>query len=318
MPLVIAITLAVAASVLFAFGTSIQHATVGRQIASDPLGFRDGGSADTGSRNIGVRRLLALLRTPRWLGGLGLILAGAAMHIFALTLAPVTVVQPVGILAVVWSVLLAARRHGYRTTKIVWFSVGLTVAGIVAFTVLASLHSSNDTRIDPPRILLACLVIYVIAGVVALVVKLGPAWLHCMGWAGAGAILYGLSSGQLKTLTELITQDGFLSSGLFWGCLATLIPAYVFGGWLIQQAFASGPAEVVVGAMTTIDPLIAVLFGVVVLGEGAGISWPVAAAMVTAGAIATGGVALLSRHHPDPLNQSMVADQARGAVRVRP
>ncbi len=307
MPIVTAIALAVAASVLFALGTTIQHGSVGRHMAID-------GSA---SRAIGVRRLLALVRNRRWLGGLGLILTGAAMHITALTLAPVTVVQPVGILAVVWSVLLAAKLHGYRTTRIIWFSVGLTVAGIVAFTVLASLHASNDTRIDTGRIFLACAVVYGITGAVALVVKLGPGWLHCMGWAGAGAILYGLSTGQLKTLTELILQPGFWRTGLFWGCLATLVPAYAFGGWLIQQAFAAGPAEIVVGSMTTIDPLVAVLFGVIVLGEGAGVSWPVGLAMITAGAVSTGGVVLLSRHHPDADNAAMMARHTRVAAEVQ-
>ena len=296
MNIVTAITLAVAASVLFAFGTSIQHSSVGRRITDD----------DPSSRAIGPRRLWALLRERRWLGGLGLILIGAAMHITALTLAPVTVVQPVGILAVVWSVLLAAKLHGYRTTKMIWFSVALTVAGIVAFTALASLHASNDTRVEPESILLACLAVYGTAGALALIVKLGPDWLYCMGWASAGAILYGLSSGQLKTLTELITRIGFLHDSLFWIGLASLIPAYAFGGWLIQQAFAAGPAEVVVGSMTTIDPFVAVLFGILVLGEGNGISWPIGLAMIIAGATSIGGVVLLSRHHPDSGNASML------------
>lgn len=297
MPIVTAIALAVAASVLFAFGTSLQHGSVGRYIVAD----------NPGSRAIGLRRLSALLRNRRWLSGLGLILAGAAMHITALTLAPVAVVQPVGILAVVWSVLLAARLHGYRVTTMIWFSVGLTVAGIVAFTCLASLHTSNDTRIEPERIFITCAVVYGVAAVAALIVKLGPSWLHCMGWAGSGAILYGLSSGQLKTLTELITRPGFWHTGLFWGCLATLIPAYAVGGWLVQQAFATGPAEIVVGSLSTIDPLVAVLFGILVLGEGASVSWPVGIAMIAAGAVSTGGVALLSRHHPDADNATMLA-----------
>lgn len=301
MPIVTAIALAVAASILFALGTSIQHGSVAHHIAAD----------DPASRAIGLRRLLALLRNRRWLGGLGLILAGAVMHITALTLAPVTVVQPVGILAVVWSVLLAAKLHGYRTSKMMWFSVGLTVAGLVGFTALASLHASNDTRVEPGSIFGACALVYGIAAAAALIVKVGPSWLQCMGWAGAGAILYGLSSGQLKTLTELITRPGFWHAGLFWGCLVTLIPAYVFGGWLTQQAFAAGPAEVVVGSLSTIDPLVAVLFGILVLGEGAGISWAVGAAMFAAGVVATGGVVLLSRHHPDADNATMLAAHAR-------
>lgn len=300
----LAIALAVAASVLFACGTTLQHSTVGRTIAAN----------NPESRAIGPRRLLALLRNPRWLAGLALICSGAAMHIYGLTLAPVTIVQPVGILAVPWSVLLAAKLHGYKPTAVIWGAVAMTVLGIVGFTIVASMNAAEQTVIHPIRIFVACGLVYLAAAVVAFSAKLGPGWLRCMGWASGGAILYGLSSGQLKTLTELIKHPHFWQSTLFWGCVATLVPAYLFGGWLIQQAFASGPAEIVVGSMTTIDPLVAVLFGIVVLGEGANTGLGAAVLMVLTGAIATGGVVVLSRHHPDAENRNLAGHAEMAGV----
>jgi len=66
----------------------------------------------------------------------------------------------------------------------------------------------------------------------------------------------------------------------------------------------------VVGSMTTIDPLAAVLVGLVVLGEGARITPAVGIGMALAGALAAGGVAVLSRFHPD--TQRHHAAQAAG------
>jgi hypothetical protein len=70
---------------------------------------------------------------------------------------------------------------------------------------------------------------------------------------------------------------------------------------MIQQAYANGPAEIVVGSMTTTDPIVAVTFGLVVLGEGALVTWPDAVGMLIAGAIAIAGVVVLSRHHPESM-----------------
>ena len=36
---------------------------------------------------------------------------------------------------------------------------------------------------------------------------------------------------------------------------------------MIQQAYATGPAEIVVASMTTTDPVVGVSFGLILLGE---------------------------------------------------
>jgi hypothetical protein len=84
------------------------------------------------------------------------------------------------------------------------------------------------------------------------------------------------------------------------------------GGWLVQQAFTSGPPEVVVACLTVVDPIVAVLFGVVLLGEGNATSaghWAVLGAAALAASV---GVAVLARHHPDATTRA--AERARSRV----
>lgn len=105
----LAILIVVFASFLFAGGSTIQHLAVSRTV-----------DKESENRSMGLRQVLALLTNRRWLLGLLTVGLGASLHIVGLMLAPVTVVQPVGILAVPWAVLLAAKIHHFRPTKVIW------------------------------------------------------------------------------------------------------------------------------------------------------------------------------------------------------
>ncbi|MEA5054119.1 MAG: hypothetical protein VB093_11840, partial [Propionicimonas sp.] len=91
---------------------------------------------------------------------------------------------------------------------------------------------------------------------------------------------------------------GVFGRPLIWGVLAGMLACYAFGGWMIQQSYANGPAEIVVGSMTTTDPIVAVAFGIVVLGEGALIGALDGLGMALSGAVAVTGVVILSKLHP--------------------
>jgi drug/metabolite transporter (DMT)-like permease len=240
-----------------------------------------------------------MVRTPVWLLGLGLIALGAALHLVALAMAPITVIQPLGILAVGWSVLIAARLKGKPPERKIWFAVGVSVVGIVGFTILSTRYTTEATDISLASMLWTTAAIWGLAIVLGGFGIFGPRSIRSLCWAWAGAALYGLGSGYMKIMAEIITHGAELTGAEFITALVGLILAYGVGGWMIQTAYATGPAEVVVGSMTTVDPLAAVLVGLVVLGEGALLTPLIAMGMVLAGLVAAGGVAVLSRFHPD-------------------
>jgi hypothetical protein len=75
--------------------------------------------------------------------------------------------------------------------------------------------------------------------------------------------------------------------------------AIVVGGWLVQQAFASGPPEVVIACLTVVDPIVAVILGAVLLGEGAATPPATWVLLIAAASAAAVGVVGLAKHHPD-------------------
>ena len=95
-----------------------------------------------------------------------------------------------------------------------------------------------------------------------------------------------------------------------------MLACYGLGVWMIQQGYASGPAEITVGTMTTVDPFVAVLFGLFVLGEGSGMGIGPSVGMIISGAVAVYGVVMLSKDHPDAVaEREKAAKEAEAAAR---
>jgi hypothetical protein len=72
----------------------------------------------------------------------------------------------------------------------------------------------------------------------------------------------------------------------------------VLAGIWIQQGYASGAAEIVVGTLNAAGPVAGVAYGIAVLGEGMNLTGGSALLMLLFAAVAISGVVLLSRIHP--------------------
>jgi len=277
------------ASLLFATGATIQHLAVGGTV-----------DAEAENKSMNLRQLVRLITNPRWLFGLTLIAIGALSHIYALMIAPVTVVQPVGILAVPWSVLMAARIHRHRVTRPMWTAVAMTIVGISGFTFFSATTAAPESQVEPVQVVLGSIVVYAIGfGFAALGLKGRNGQFRSLMWASGGSFLYGLSSALIKSVTVMLAEPDVLTEPMFWVIVPFLLGSYVFGGIMIQQAYATGPAEIVVASMTTTDPVVGVSFGLILLGEGVLITGLDALGMVVGAFVAVWGVVVLSKHHPD-------------------
>ena len=113
---------------------------------------------------------------------------------------------------------------------------------------------------------------------------------------GAG-VLYGFVATLAKVVIVRIYALQFDWLGI--GCLIALIAAVVLGGWFVQNAYASGPPDLVIAGLTVIDPLVAVGIAVAVLGEARDASIATILAFAISAAMAIAGVVTLSRVHPE-------------------
>lgn len=278
----LAVALAALGAVCFACAATLQHRAVD-DITTGP------GATMT------LRRLRALVSRPGWLAGLGLSVAGGGLHLAALTGAPLSVVQPVGVLAVPIAVLLGARLTRRRPRPGVLAGLLLTVVGVVVFVALAVGSAVPGPVPAGPLLGVGAGA----AGLVAALVTLAwarPGWVRNVACATAAAVAFGFESVLLRAGARLLAGTG---SGAVLPVLVGVVVALLVGGWLVQQAFASGPPEPVVACLTVVDPIVAVGLAFALLGEGARTPIDTAAALLGCAAAATAGVLILARHHPD-------------------
>lgn len=287
----------VMASLFFATGATLQHTVIGTMV--DPR---------VANKTMGPRQLVRMVTNPRWLGALAVVVCGFLLHVTAITMAPVTVIQPLGILAVPWSILMASRIQGHRVTKQMWLAVGITLAGIVAFSSLAAGNAAPDHNTHPDAVLRGSLVVYALSLIfIFMAVRGGSALWRSLWWATGGAFLFGLSSALIKALSVMLRGPGFIFSTWFWVLGIMFLVTLAAGGLLIQQGYACGPTEVVVGSMDTTDPIVGVSFGLILLGEGARIGPLTGTLMAIAALVAVSGVVVLLRVHPNATNAYQAA-----------
>lgn len=283
----LAIVLQAIGSFCFASSAYLQHYALGQ----DSDGNR-------GKSRLGFGQLWESIKRPRWLLGLLAMGLSLGLQVLALRLAPVSVVQPVGLLAFPWSIVIQAWAAKKRPQKNVIRAVGVTVGATLAFTIITAVSTSPETHLDQNRVFLGALVIYLCAMSLGWLGSKGPRQWRSLFWASGGALFYGLEAALVRSLMEFANRYDWLHSPSFWSILIALLIGSAAAGWMVQQGYATGPAEIVVAAMTITSPVVAVVFGMAVLGETGRLTGVGAFFMLLLGLIAIGGVIWLTLLHP--------------------
>ncbi len=234
------------------------------------------------------------VRSRRWLGGTVLALIGSGLHLVALSLAPLAIVQPIGVLSLV---LTVRRNAAVLRVRLAVVAVCAGVGGFVVLSAMAgwSVPDATAATVQPG----------VIAG--AVVALAGLLSRRCLPLSMSAAVLFGLGSAVLRAafleLSPLIAAEG----------LALL----AVGGWLMHRAYAAGPAAVVVGATTVLDPLTAVVAGLALYGETPHLVPALVAAQAGLALLAVGGVLVLARSVPDrPDDHTKPREPAMSGLRI--
>ncbi|GAB2553827.1 DMT family transporter [Leucobacter ruminantium] len=280
------IPLALIGAALLAFGAQYQSRGLNK------VERLMGESAGSG---LSLRHVIGLLRRPSWVSGTLLLGLAVVFQIGSLALSPIIIVQPIGVVGLVITSVLNSRVSGVRLGKRVKGSIALAVLGIVVFVSVAAFTAADQPVTDAKLI-----VILVTFGVVLLTALLlfiafrhrGVAIIYIVG----AGVLYGFVATFAKAVIGRLQQGEF--EWLTWACVAALAAGALLGMVFVQNAYSSGPPDLVVAGLTVIDPIVAVLIGIVVLHEAAGAPIWAALVFVVSGALAVTGVLGLAKFHP--------------------
>lgn len=293
------IPVALVGSVFLAIGAELQQHGV-TKAGDAAVGPRHPGPRSSG---LGWKQLTALARRPSWLIGTLLLGLSIVFQLVSLYLAPLTVVQPLGAIALVITALITARLTRVRLKPAAIRAILYCVGGVGLFVTVAALTTTTipitDTQLLIVAIILAVVLLLFGAGFVLFRAR----FTRLFYIAGAG-VLFGFVATLAKVLitrVQTIIHNGFRLSPADWltvVCLAGFIAAAILGSYFVQTAYASGSPELVVAGLTVIDPLVGVSIGIIVLGEAAGAPVWADVVFLAAGALAVYGVIQLSRNQP--------------------
>ena len=280
------IPLALVGAALLAFGA--QYQSRGLNKVERIVGV----SASSG---LSFGHVKSLLRRPSWLVGTLLLGLAVVFQVASLSLSPLIIVQPIGVVGLVITSVLNSRVSGVRLGKRVRASISLAVLGIVAFVTIAAFTAVDRPVTDQKliEILVAFAVVFVLACVLFLVFRHRSVALVYI--VGAG-VLYGFVATFAKAVISRFMQGEF--EWLTWICVFALALGALVGMVFVQNAYSSGPPDLVVAGLTVIDPIVAVLIGIVVLDEAAHAPLWATFVFIVSGAVAIAGVIGLARFHP--------------------
>lgn len=285
------IPIALVGSVFLAIGAQLQHRGVVKVEASGPNGATSA---------LSLSQLLRLLGRPSWV--LGTILLGLAV-VFQLTslfLAPITVVQPLGALALVITAIVNSRVSRVKLTRQTIRSILFCIVGVAIFVTIATLTTTSP-RITQGQLITVLLLLLAITIVFSLAFGFLRSKFKAIIYVVGAGVLYGFVATLAKVVIEriqIIIANG--PSGFEWLtilCVIALLAATALGGYFVQTAYSSGPPDLVIAGLTVIDPIVAVTIGILVLHEATGAPWIAYIAFIVAAGLAIYGVFQLSKYH---------------------
>jgi len=250
----------------------------------------------------GGSKAVRLLRNRSWL--LGAVLLGVAIlfQLGSLAFAPLMVVQPIGVTALVFTVAFTSIAAHTRPSRAMVVAIAICVLGIALFVGVAARvtvqHAIGTTQLVALLVTLAAVLVVVL--VLWSTARVRP--MPSIAWV----LLGGICSAFVATLgkTVILRVQALLHSHevvfdlttlLTLGCLVGVALAGGMSVYLVQRAHAVNRPEVVVAGLTVVDPAVAVVLAILILGEASSAPGWAFVAFLVAGGAAVAGVFMLSR-----------------------
>ena len=243
-----------------------------------------------------------LIRRKVWLAGIGLVMVAAVCQAIALATGPVALVQPIFIIELPFTLLVASRVMRYRLPRRSWWAVGLVTVSLGAG--LAAAAPSGGSSHASAKVWATTLI--VTAGFEAVVIAVG---VRARGNARGAALGLAAACGYALTATLMKSAVAVLPQGpaaffSTWQLYATAA-AGVGALFLLQNGLQAGMLVAVQPPLTLGDALISVAYGVTVYGEEVRTGGWLAVQIVAVIAIALGCIqlsrSLAMVHGPQPV-----------------
>lgn len=231
-----------------------------------------------------------LVRKKVWLAGIGLVIVAAVCQAIALATGPIAVVQPIFVIELPLTLLVAGLVMRVRADAVVWSGVAAVTAGLALGMAAAAPVEGRDTVEDfawIPALLVTG--VFEAGLIVAALRTRGNARAALLGLAAACG--YALTAALMKDAMANLDDGGVVALLASWQLYATAA-AGVGALFLLQNALQAGSLVAVQPMLTLGDALISILYGVTLFDEELRTGWWLLPELAALALIATGCVRL--------------------------
>jgi drug/metabolite transporter (DMT)-like permease len=266
-----------------------------------------------GANSVSKVRVLHPFRSTRALYSskwfcLGMLTATASwgLHVGALALAPMSVVQVALAAGVVFIAVMAERLFGFEVGRRQWVGLLLTAAGLVLLGItLPTMHGSHSS-FSPAAMISFEAALFGLGGLLIMGPRIGgPVEHHGVMLGAASGILFGVSDTAIKALTGITGAHGIMGLALSpW--LAVAVLASIVAFFASARGLQDGDAVPVIAVTGTAANIAGIAGGIIVFGD------PMAGSAlgVTLQALAFVLVIVASALMPAPVRAARVAQSA--------
>jgi len=282
----IGIPLALIGAVFLSLGAQFQHRGVVKVEAR---------TVDTLGKGLNGRQLALLLARPSWVIGTLMLGFAIVFQLGSLYFSPIIVVQPLGAIALVITSVINSRVNHVKLNRKSIIAIVMCVGGVFLFVGVAA-FTAVDKPVTDGQLITILIILAVVLAAAGVTFALFRRRIRAVFYVVMAGVLYGFVVTLAKVVIGRLQQQEF--EWLTFTCVIGLLLAMALGAYFVQNAYATGPPDLVIAGLTVVDPLVAVVIGIVVLGEASQAPLWANLVFLLAGAIAVWGVFMLARNHP--------------------
>ncbi|HEY0933439.1 MAG TPA: DMT family transporter [Trebonia sp.] len=276
--------------------------------------------------NMSLRQIWDLLHMPVWFGGIAAITAGFLLQATALGSGSLSLVEPVLVLELPLTLILASRVFRQRLGPREWLPAAAMTAGLGGLLYLLAPAEGAAPQVSWFMWGAGIGANLVLVGLLVLLARRGS-FRRGRGPAAGGehpddksgsfraALLavaagsaFGLTAALMKAMTR--TFSGGIGHALTDWPIYAMVATGVLGMFLTQSALNAGQLIAAQPGLTLSDPLISVLWGVLVFHEQVRRGWYIPGEAACAGVIVAGVIALA--------RSPLMAEDGSGAAEDQP
>ncbi|HXL94418.1 MAG TPA: DMT family transporter [Streptosporangiaceae bacterium] len=276
------------------------------------------------SRFLSIKLIADLLRKPRWLAGIGCMIAGQLLQAWAIGHLELSLVEPLLSTYLLFALILAVpmSRQAFRLPEITGALILCTGVALLSVTRSAKpIGLSFGSFTHWP----AAAVIAVIAYIAVQIgqTRHGQVRASLTG-VGAG-LVFGIQDAFTRQTLEVLQTHPWTVLFTRWSAYA-LVGAGVIGIWLMQNAFSAAPLRASLPAIAACEPLAGIALGIVVFGdriqispgmlaiEAGGIAALIVGVIAVARSSAFSGLRTIASHLPGVPETHLVPEKTPGKV----